>query len=129
MPDLLRNGNPQYLATELLEKHRPMTFQFQEAANVMASKVKQYRRHIWFGYTHMGQRIGSLKEIKWGLLRIGREPCVDKAKWAEMKGTVDAEFYFLDKLQRHQKQRNPQFNELIDALENSQGGATAKRLT
>jgi hypothetical protein len=129
MPDLLRDGNPQYLATELLEKHRPMTFQFQEAANVMASKIKQYRRHRWFGYTHMGQRIGSLKEIKFGLLRIGREPCVNKAKWAELKSTVDAEFYFLDKLQRHQKQRNPQFNELIDALENSQGGATAKRVT
>lgn len=129
MTDLLHAGNPQYLPTDLLDKSKQMTYPFQRAASVMVSKIKKYRRHRWFGYAHLAQRIGSLRDIKRALLQMGREPCLDRTSWTGLKEQVNAEFYFLEKLQRHQKQRDPQFNDLFDALDRSVGkGKSAQRI-
>jgi hypothetical protein len=129
MTDLLHDGNPQYLPTALLDKSKQMTFPFQRAASTMAAKIRQYRRHRWFGYAHLTQRIGSLKDIKRALLQMGRESCLNKSEWTGLKDQVNAEFYFLEKLQRHQKQRDPQFDDLFDALEKSlEKGASARKV-
>jgi hypothetical protein len=128
MADLLRDSDPKYLATDLLDKTQQMTAPFQQAANALAASVRKYRRHRWFGYPHLTQRIGALKDIKMSLLRMGREPCVDQARWNELKESVNTEFYFLDKLHRHRNQQDPQFTELLDAMDRSVG-PTARRVT
>ena len=42
MTDLLHEGNPQYLPTDLLDKSKQMTYPFQRAASVMVAKAPRF---------------------------------------------------------------------------------------